>query len=493
MTGFEKLEKLIKEKNSHLVLGIDPTDEEIKDAGNDLEGYLKGIIDQTAEYIVGIKPQLAFYECCPEYRQIAMNLAKHAKDKGLAVILDVKRGDIADTQKSWAKADIKNFNPDIVTLNAYMGSVDVIKPYLDADPNICVYALVATSNPDARLFQDSVNNGLLNYQQMALIIRDIDAKRVGYVIGSTKTDAVINVRMLECEHQLNFAHVLAPGFGKQGKNLEFIHHAGTNTVYPISSGLTKKDYMVGNNSAESAKWWRDEINKQLKNAVPPKTITQHVVDLLVKENLILIPKSPDVATWPLLKRGRDTLKAKSITLEGDENQKITILQKALKDGVLTQDDFGKIFLQLRDLMTYPEVRRLVAYLYVQMIQKSKVEFDTIGMVAYGAINTGDIVSYILDKPAILLRKERGTETTHSDVVGRLKKGDKVIMIEDVTTTADSLIQDTKMLREKFGVVIEHAFIMVKRTAKSEQNCKEAGINLHYIMDMEQLKSLCGIE
>jgi orotidine 5'-phosphate decarboxylase subfamily 2 len=493
MTGFEKLEKLIKEKNSHLVLGIDPTDEEIKEAGNDLEGYLKGIIDQTAEFIVGIKPQLAFYECCSEYRQIAMNLAKYAKEKGLVVILDVKRGDIADTQKSWAKADIKNFNPDIVTLNAYMGSVDVIKPYLDADPNICVYALVATSNPDARLFQDSVNGGLLNYQQMALIIRDIDAKRVGYVIGSTKTDAVKNVRMLEYEHKLNFAHVLAPGFGKQGKNLEFIHHAGTNVVYPISSGLTKKDYMVGKNSAESAKWWRDEINTQMQNAVAPKTITQHVVDLLVKEDLILIPKSPDVATWPLLKRGRDTLKANGIILEGDENQKIAILQKALKGGVLTQDDFGKIFLQLRDLMTYPEVRRLVAYLYVQMIQKSGVEFDKLGMVAYGAINTGDLVSYILDKPAILLRKERGAETTHSDVIGRLKKGDKVIMIEDVTTTADSLIKDTEMLREKFGVIIEHAFIMVKRTAESEQNCEDAGIKLHYILDMEQLKNLCGIE
>jgi orotidine 5'-phosphate decarboxylase subfamily 2 len=455
-----------------------------------LEGYLKSIIDQTAEFIVGIKPQLAFYECCPEYRQIAMNLMKYAKEKhNLIGILDVKRGDIADTQKSWAYADIKNFNPDIVTLNAYMGSVDVIKPYLDADKNLCVYALVATSNPDARLFQDSINNGLYNYQQMALIIRDIDANRVGYVIGSTKTDAVKNVRMLECEHKLNFAPILAPGFGKQGKNLEFIHHAGTNVVYPISSGLTKKDYMVGNTSAESAKWWRDEINQQMKNAIAPKTITQHVVDLLVKEDLILIPKSPDVATWPLLKRGRDTLKAAGISLEGDEKQKLAILQKALKDEILTQDDFGKIFLQLRDLMSYPDVRRLVAYLYVQMITNSKVEFDTIGMVAYGAINTGDIVSYILDKPAILLRKERGSETTHSDVVGRLKKGDRVIMIEDVTTTADSLIKDAIMLREKFGVIIEHAFIMVKRTAESEQNCKEAGIKLHYILDMEQLKNL----
>ncbi|MCL2177674.1 MAG: orotidine-5'-phosphate decarboxylase [Firmicutes bacterium] len=500
MNGFQKLEALIKKKQSHLVLGLDPTDEEIK-IGKDeagLEAYLKTIIDQCAEYIVAVKPQLAFYEHSAAARQVAMNLMAYASEKhGLVKILDVKRGDIANTQTSWAKADIQNFKPDIVVLNAYMGGEDVIKPYLQQDPNLCVYALVATSNPSAIQFQETLNGGLFTYQQMALQARQIDVSRVGYVIGSTKTDAIKNVRMLEVQKNLPAGHALCPGFGRQGGSLEFALHGGQNAIYPISSGLTKKDHLVKKTGktpfGDTAKHWRDEINKQKKKSIPPISLTKHVVDLLNKDDLILTPKSADVATWPLLKRGRDTLKQAGIALEGDDKAKLKTLQKALKDGVLTEADFGKIFLQLRDVMAAPEARRLMAYLYAEMIIKSGVKFDAIGAIAYGAINTGDLVSYILDKPAFLLRKERGAESTHSDVLGRLKKGDKVIMIEDVTTTATSLISDIKMLRQNFGVTVEHAFIFVKRTPESEKACLDNGIKLHYILDMEGLKKILDLK
>ena len=478
MTGFEKLEKLIKQKNSRLVLGLDPKDE--------TEEQLKIFIDECAEYIVAIKPQLAFYENCPERRATAMRLMDYANEKyGLVRILDVKRGDIANTQSRWAQADIKNFKPDIVVVNAYMGGRDVVMPYLQEDSNLCVYVLVATSNPAARDFQDLLCGGLKNYEQMAIHCRQIDKKRVGYVIGATKPDAIKNVRMIEGELALGAGHALCPGFGTQGGDLEFVKQAGPNAIYPLSSGLTK----AGKDIKKVAKQWRDDINKAFSDSVPTPTLKEYVVGELVAKGLIIAPQHDDVATWPFLKRGRDKLSSLGLPFGGD----VSLLRKYLADGTLTKEDFTNLFMNFRDMLGHPELRRLFAFLYMEMIKKSGITFDRIGSVAYGAINTGDLVSYFMDKPGFLLRKERGAEATHGDILGEIKSGETVILVEDVATTGNSAIRDIKLLREKFGVKVTDVFIFIKRTEEAEKNYKAAGIKLHYVFDMPTLRKMVGVK
>lgn len=489
-TGFVKLEKLIKEKKSHIELGLDPTDEmdaQVKQHGG-LENYLKWLIDETNEYIVAVKPNLAFYEKSAEERAIMQRVLKYADEKyGLVKIIDVKRGDILDTQEQYAKADIANFDPDIVTLNPYMGGSDVVAAYLDQNQKVCVYVLTATSNVGAREFQDLLTGGIHNYEQIALLAHNWDESRVGFVIGTTKVDAVKNIRMIEKEHNLKPAHILAPGFGKQGGDMEFVRHAGTNTIYNLSSALTKEKYLGNKTPREMARIWRDDINSHMAEAEETQSLTQYVVDLMITNNLILIPKTTDFARWPVLKKGRNKLEAAGIDLKGNENEMLGILRSAIKDGIIAQDDFAAIFLQIRNVLGYPEVRRLMAYLYAKMIRESEVEYDRIGSVAYGAINTGDLVSFFLDKPAFLVRKEQGIEATHGDVIGGVTANETAIMIEDVATSADSLIKVVKILRENFNMTVTDAFVFVKRTPESEAICKENGIKLHYVMDMKQLK------
>lgn len=489
-TGFGKLEKLIKEKKSQICLGLDPTDEmetSVKQCGG-LENYLKWLIDETNEYIVAIKPNLAFYEKSETERAIMSRILKYANEKyGLVKIIDVKRGDILDTQTEYAKADIANFDPDIVTLNPYMGGTDVVAPYLAQNPKICVYVMAANSNPGAREFQDLLAGGIHNYEQIALLAHSWDEKRVGFVVGTTKVDAMKNIRMIEKEHKFEPAHILAPGFGKQGGSMEFVQYAGTNALYNLSSSLTKDKYLNGKTPREMARIWRDDINSHVAESEETQTLTQYVVDLMIINNLILIPKTTDFARWPILKKGRNKLEAKGIELKGNEDEMLGIIRSAIKDGILTQDDFGAIYLQLRDVIGYPEIRRLMAYLYAKMIRESKVEYDRIGSIAYGAINTGDLVSLFLDKPAFLARKEQGTEATHSDIIGGIGSNETAIILEDVATSSDSLLKVVKLLRDNLNTTITDAFVFVKRTPESEVACKENGIKLHYVMDMKQLK------
>jgi len=339
----------------------------------------------------------------------------------------------------------------------------------------------------AREFQDLLSGGIHNYEQIALLAHSWDESRVGFVIGSTKVDAVKNIRIIEKEHDLKPAHILSPGFGKQGGDLEFAQYAGTNCIYNLSSSLTKDKYLNGRTPREMARIWRDDINAQVAETEETQTLVQYVVDLMIVNDLIQIPKTTDFARWPVLKKGRNKLEAAGIELGGTEDEMLFTLRAAIKDGILDQDDFGSIYLQLRNVMAYPEIRRLMAYLYAKLIRESEVEYDRVGSVAYGAINTGDLVSLFLDKPAFLVRKEQGTEATHGDVIGALNSGESAIMIEDVATSADSLIKVVKTLRENFDTSITDAFVFVKRTCESEATCKENGVKLHYVMGMKQLK------
>ena len=119
----DKLIEQIKNKNSHVCVGLDPQlkfiPEEIKDEvfaeyGPTLEAvaecfyrFNKGIIDAIYDIVPSVKPQIAMYE---EYGIPGVIAYKktvdYAKSKGLIIIGDIKRGDIGSTSTSYARGHI---------------------------------------------------------------------------------------------------------------------------------------------------------------------------------------------------------------------------------------------------------------------------------------------------------------------------------------------------------------------------------------------------
>lgn len=112
--------------------------------------YNRALVSATAPYAACFKVQIAYYE--------AMGLAglsayaetlKAVRAAGIPVIADVKRGDIADTAKAYARAHFEgDFEADIVTLNPYMG-FETLDPFLDyvGRAGKGAFVLLRTSNP----------------------------------------------------------------------------------------------------------------------------------------------------------------------------------------------------------------------------------------------------------------------------------------------------------------------------------------------------------
>jgi uridine monophosphate synthetase len=454
MTGLEKLNAQVKKKNSRIILGMDP-DKQVHEAakGSSLYAYYSTLIAEIAPYIAGVKPNLAFWESFEGGRETLAKLLDEARyEFGLPVILDVKRGDIGNTQEQWAKADKANFNPDIVTINPYMGWKDTIVPYLNE--GIDVFALASTSNKDTEV-QEMNAGGIKVYQQMALHARQADAARVGLVVGATKPESAMNIRAVELENDpviANTSWFLAPGFGKQGGNLDFVRYAGPNAIYPISRGFTDPVQLGGLTPAEAAKKWRDTINTTAAGGYDMKPVSQIVVGLLSKYGLVDIAPSEDKATWFKLKSGGES----------------------------------PIYYDMRSIQSYPELTELVSYIMAEKIMRDKIEADMIVAVPYGALGLAYAVARNLGKGVLTPRKEGAKDHGKGgEIVGKSLASDKILIVEDVATTGKSTLETLEVLNGNERAASD-SIVLLDRQQGASANLDDRSVKLHSVFTQDDI-------
>ena len=185
----------------------------------DVDAFCRTIVDQVAPYAVAVKPQSAFFELGGwEGVRSFESVCDYARDAGLLVIADVKRGDISSTAAAYAEAVLRH--ADAATVNPYLGG-DSIEPYLrHCAAGKGIFVLVKTSNPGGRDFQDArLEDGRAVWELVAEhvdrwggdLIGDCGSSSVGVVMGATYPDEVRRGREL-----LPRAPFLLLGVGAQG-------------------------------------------------------------------------------------------------------------------------------------------------------------------------------------------------------------------------------------------------------------------------------------
>ena len=251
MNAIEHLIQKIKETNNPTVIGLDPRYDMIPEVvrnkySNDLEGISKAIleynmelIDNTYDIIPAIKPQLAFYEMFGiEGMKAFKETCKYAKEKGMIVIADAKRGDIGSTAKGYSNAylgqtsigneKIEVFeNIDFLTVNPYLG-VDSITPFVEdcAKYGKGIFVLVKTSNPSSGELQDlKLENGKTVYEHVASLVEkwgeDLRGK-YGYSSVAAVVGATYPEQLKEIREKAPHTYFLIPGYGAQGGKAEDI-------------------------------------------------------------------------------------------------------------------------------------------------------------------------------------------------------------------------------------------------------------------------------
>ena len=244
MNAIDRLINKIKETNNPTIMGLDPRFDMIPKCVTDkyektLEGvskaileYNKALIDETCDIIPAVKPQIAFYEMFGIPGMEAFKeTCKYAKEKGMIVIADIKRGDIGSTAQGYSNAFLGKtkigdkeesiFDVDFVTVNPYMGT-DCVKPFIEDCKKYDkgIFILVKTSNPSSGELQDlKLENGQEVYMQVANLVEKWGEDLIGEygyssiaaVVGATYPEQLEQIRK-EAPH----TYFLIPGYGAQG-------------------------------------------------------------------------------------------------------------------------------------------------------------------------------------------------------------------------------------------------------------------------------------
>lgn len=306
----DRLIQKIKETNNPTVVGLDPRlnfipayikEEAYGQYGKTPEGaakaflaFNKGIIDEIYDVVPAVKPQVAMYE---QFGAVGMqayiDTIDYAKKKGLVVIGDIKRSDIASTAESYSDGHIGRvlveekqfevYKEDFITLNPYLG-FDSIDPYM----NNCetydkgLFVLVKTSNPNSGEIQDIlVNNKEHLYEYMGGLVAkwgeayigDEGYSRIGAVVGATHKEQGKALRAI-----MPKTYFLVPGYGAQGATAEDL------------AGCFNKDGLgaiVNSSRGIIAAYKKSEYSKEYSEKEYAKASRKAVLDMKADLNRVL--------------------------------------------------------------------------------------------------------------------------------------------------------------------------------------------------------------
>lgn len=234
-----------------LCVGIDPhpyllADWGLADSAAGLREFGLRVVDAVAGQAGVVKPQVAFFERhgSEGYRALEDVLAA-ARQAGILVIADAKRGDLGTSVEAYGQAWLTPGSPleaDAMTMVAYQGTWSIEAPMMLAEKSgKGVFVLAATSNPEGAELQRARRADGLTVA--AGIVGDVvkwnrsqSEATIGFATtGSVSTGStpstgsvglgsvglVLGATVDFAEYEIDLAGigrtpVLAPGFGHQG-------------------------------------------------------------------------------------------------------------------------------------------------------------------------------------------------------------------------------------------------------------------------------------
>jgi orotate phosphoribosyltransferase len=171
-------------------------------------------------------------------------------------------------------------------------------------------------------------------------------------------------------------------------------------------------------------------------------------------------------------------------MEINKNELIKLLKEnqVVKYGkfTLSSGKESNYYVDMKRAITDPEILLKVAEIISDKMDN--LEVDKIAGPILGAIPVVTAVSIVSSIPMLMIRKAKKDYGTSELIEGDLLEGDKVIVLEDVTTTGNSLINAVKAISENGGIV-EKAFVIVDRNEGAIDNLKREGIDLEPIVSV----------
>lgn len=211
------------DRHGPLCVGVDPELLQSWGLPNSAVGvdrFGTAVIEAMSGQAAVVKPQVAFWEAHGSAGYAALErFIVLARERGLLILADAKRGDIGSTSKAYARTWLdpaSSLQVDAVTVTPYLGLAS-LDPFVETavEHGNGVIVVARSSNPEGRDIQSAATAGGQDVADHVLSgiarlnTRTTPYGSVGAVVGGTTLAGGFDVAELG-------GPVLAPGFGAQG-------------------------------------------------------------------------------------------------------------------------------------------------------------------------------------------------------------------------------------------------------------------------------------
>ena len=434
------------------------------------------LVAATAPFAAAFKPNAAFFEAHGAAGWAALKNVIAAVPAGIPVVLDAKRGDIDTTAAAYATSAFDHLGAHAITLSPYMGP-DSVAPFLANRPGRFAFLLCKTSNPGAAELQNLLvaapsggapgaagGAGAVAEPLFVRVARRVAAgafgapSQLGLVVGATDPAAVAAAR-----RAAPAAWLLVPGVGAQGGDLAATMRAGLRDAARGGGGVlvnVSRAVAGAKDPAAAARSFRDAIRNAAAAAAAAAAPQAPAAPLAA-------PGGVDAVTAAV---ARALLAANCVKFG-----KFT-----LKSGAVSP-----IYLDLRNLVSRPDVLAAMAAAYAAKLDATGVAYDLLAGLPYAALPIATAVSLHNGRPLIYPRREAKAYGTKAAIEGAYKRGQRVAVIDDLVSDGGTKVEAAAKLKEA-GLDVVAIVVLIDR----EQGAK--ALLARHGLQFEAVATLSGL-
>ncbi|HGF1449257.1 TPA: orotate phosphoribosyltransferase [Streptococcus suis] len=152
-----------------------------------------------------------------------------------------------------------------------------------------------------------------------------------------------------------------------------------------------------------------------------------------------------------------------------------------------------IYTDNRITLSYPDTRNIIEDGFVQAIKAEFPEVEVIAGTATAGIPHGAIVADRMNLPFAYIRSKAKEHGAGNQVEGRIVKGQKMVVIEDLISTGGSVLDAVAAAEREGAEVLGVVAIFTYQLPKADRNFDNAGVKLVTLCDYSELIKVAKVQ
>jgi orotate phosphoribosyltransferase len=171
--------------------------------------------------------------------------------------------------------------------------------------------------------------------------------------------------------------------------------------------------------------------------------------------------------------------------------KFLIHSHSLKFGnfQLASGKNSNFYIDLRLIQSSPVIFHQTITALRTKIYNEKFQFDILATIPTSGLIFTSVLSYELFKPLIYIRKKSKGYGVDNLIEGKFEPFQKILLIDDVITTGQSLDHAIEKIRSNRGIIENVVCILFRGENATLRKFTENGITLEYLLTTNQLADI----